>query len=63
MKSGDSKTLGKKGRQRRASRQQSAAGQNIEQQYQELLQLREKIGSLAKAAAKSRQQAKRKSRD
>jgi hypothetical protein len=42
---------------------QSSAGQNIEQQYQELLQLREKVGSLAKAAVESRQQPKRKSRD
>jgi hypothetical protein len=63
MKSGGPKFPGKKSRQRRSSRQQSAASQNIEQQYEELLQLRERIGSLAKAAAESRQKPKRKSRD
>jgi hypothetical protein len=63
MKSG-SKSLGKKSRHQRVAGQQSSVGQkNVEQQYQELLMMREKVSSLSKTAARSRQQPKRKSRD
>jgi hypothetical protein len=63
MKSGVPKSLGKKSRQRRVVGQQLSVEQNVEQQYQELLQLREKVSSLTKTAAGSRQQPKRKNRD
>jgi hypothetical protein len=63
MKSGSLKSLGKKSRQRRFAEQQSSVGQNLEQQYQELLRLREKVRSLTKTAAGSRQRPKRKNRD
>jgi hypothetical protein len=61
MKSGGPKSNGKKGRQQRAAGQQaSAAGKNLEQQYQELLQLREKVSSLTKKSASGRPQPKQK---
>jgi hypothetical protein len=64
MKSRGPKSNGKKGRQRRTARQQSsAAGKNLEQQYQELLQLREKVSSLTKKAAVSRRQPTQKNRN
>jgi hypothetical protein len=36
---------------------------DLDQKYQELLELREKVGSLRKSASSSRQQLKRKNRD
>jgi hypothetical protein len=63
MKSGGPKSLGKKSRRRRAAGQRLSVGQNLEQQYQELLQLRAKLSSLTKTAAGSRQQPKPKNRD
>jgi hypothetical protein len=63
MTSGGPKSRLKKGRQRRAAGHESSVGQNLEQQYQELLQLREKVSSLAKTAEDSRRQQKRKGRD
>jgi hypothetical protein len=62
MKS-DEKSRGKKSRQRRAAQEQSSTGRSLEQRYQELLQLREKVGSLAKTAVVFRQQPKRKDGD
>jgi hypothetical protein len=62
MKSRGPKSLGKKSR-RRAAGQRLSVGQNLEQQYQELLQLRAKVNSLTKTAAGSRQQPKPKNRD
>jgi hypothetical protein len=64
MKSRGPKSNGKKGRQQRtAGQQSSAAGKNLKQQYQELLQLREKVSSLTKKAAVSRRQPTQKNRD
>jgi hypothetical protein len=63
MKSGSSKVPGKKSRQRQAAGEQSSTGKNVEQQYQELLQLRKKARSLTKDAVGSRRQAKPKNRD
>jgi hypothetical protein len=62
MKSGGPKSLGKNSR-RQAAGQRLTVGQNLEQQYQELLQLRAKLSSLTKTAAGSRQQPKPKNRD
>jgi hypothetical protein len=63
MKASGPKSNGKKGRQRTARQQSSAAGKNVEQQYQELLQLREKVSSLTKKAVSSRRQPAQKKRD
>jgi hypothetical protein len=60
MKSAGPKSRLNKGRRRRAAGQELSVGQNLEQQYQELLQLREKVSSLAKTAVDNRQQPKRK---
>jgi hypothetical protein len=62
MKSGGPKLFGKKRRRRRAAGQTSA-GQNLEQQYQELCRLREEVRWLAKKAASDRRQSKSKYRD
>jgi hypothetical protein len=62
MKSGP-KSLGKKSGHQRIARRQSSVGQNVEQQYQELLKMRDKVSSLSKTAARSRQEPKRKNRD
>jgi hypothetical protein len=63
MKSGSSKVPAKKSRQRQAAGQQSSTGQNVERQYQELLQLRKKVRSLTKDTMGSRRQSKPKIRD
>jgi hypothetical protein len=62
MKSGP-KSLGKKSGHQRIAGRQSSVGQNVEQQYQELLKMRDKVSSLSKTAARSRQEPKRKNRD
>jgi hypothetical protein len=63
MKSGGPKSLGKKSRRRLTAERRLSVGQNLEKQYRELLQLREKVSSLTKTAAGSRQRPKRKNRD
>jgi hypothetical protein len=57
------KSLGKKSGHQRIAGRQSSVGQNVEQQYQELLKMRDKVSSLSKTAARSREEPKRKNRD
>jgi hypothetical protein len=63
MKSDGPKSHRKKSRQRHTAGQQTSVGQNLEQQYQELVQLREKVRSLTKKAVGGRRRPKPKNRD
>jgi hypothetical protein len=63
MKSRSPKAPAKKSRQRQAAGHPSSTGQNVERQYEELLQLRKKVRLLTKGAIGRRPQSKPKNRD